>query len=66
MRENWKYKDLISGLMLLLAMLIMYILLGCEVSYIYVTGNNNNIKEKQTEDVNVKADSLKLGGIKGF
>ena len=65
MKNN--YKDLIDGLLLLIVMLLMmYILIGCEVSYIYVTGNNNNIKEKQTEDVNVKVDSLKLGKIKGF
>ena len=66
MQRNFKHKDLTSILMLLLAMLIMYILLGCEISYIYITGDNNNVKEKQTEDVNVKVDSLKVGGIKGF
>ena len=63
MKKN--YKDLIDGLLLLIVMLLMiYILIGCEVSYIYVKGNNNKIEERQTEDVNVKVDSLNINGIK--
>lgn len=56
-------KRLIKILIIILFMLMLF---NCEVSYIYVQGNNNRVEERQTEDVNVKVDSLKLGEIKGF
>lgn len=59
-----KYGDAISGTILLIVLIILMLLVSCEVSYIYVTGDNNNIKEKQTEDVNIEVDSLEISGVK--
>ena len=66
MNKKFKgYEDAISGVVLLIVLIILMLLVGsCEVSYIYVTGDNNNIKEQQTEDVNVSTDSLEINGLK--
>ena len=58
------YEDFITGITLIIVLIILMLLVSCEVSYIYVTGDNNNIKEEQTEDVNVKVDSLEISGVK--
>ena len=66
MNKYNNYKDIIADLIVILLMLMLFILVSCEISYIYVQGNNNRVEERQTEDVNVKVDSLEIKGLKGF